>query len=73
MNGVALIAFDCRDGRILSTFLYGSAMGCNPIRVTLGLHFHSTNFATHGPLGRCHCSDVHYYNQTRMHLSLDKE
>ena len=24
MNGVALIAFDCRDGRILSTFLYGS-------------------------------------------------
>jgi len=24
MNGVALIAFDCRDGRILSTFVYGS-------------------------------------------------
>ena len=24
MNGVALIVFDCRDGRILSTFLYGS-------------------------------------------------
>jgi hypothetical protein len=24
MNGVALIAFDCRDGRILSTFVHGS-------------------------------------------------
>ena len=24
MDGVALIAFDCRDGRILSTFVHGS-------------------------------------------------
>jgi hypothetical protein len=24
MNGVVLIAFDCRDGRILSTFVHGS-------------------------------------------------
>jgi hypothetical protein len=24
MNGVALIVFDCRDGRILSTFVHGS-------------------------------------------------
>ena len=24
MYGVALIAFDCRDGRILSTFVHGS-------------------------------------------------
>jgi len=24
MNGVALIAFDCEDGRILSTFVHGS-------------------------------------------------
>jgi hypothetical protein len=24
MNGVALIAFDCRDGRTLSTFVHGS-------------------------------------------------
>lgn len=25
MHGVALIAFDCQDGRILSTFVHGSA------------------------------------------------
>ena len=24
MNGVVLIAFDCKDGRILSTFVHGS-------------------------------------------------